>query len=81
MSFLPMKSKHCNSDGRSMQTVKRPMQKIHFIRRECPGGVMVKAMNCGIVDSEFVLQSRYYVDFRANTLGRSMNPVILPVVG
>ena len=43
-----------------------------------PGGVMVKAMNCGIVVREFVLQSRYYVHFRANTLGKGMNPLILP---
>ena len=28
--------------------------------RGCPRGVMVKAMDCGIVVSEFVLQSRYY---------------------
>ena len=46
--------------------------------RECPRGVMVKAMNCGIVVREFVLQSRYYVHFRANTLGKGMNPLILP---
>ena len=44
----------------------------------CPRGVMVKAMNCGIVVLEFVLQSRYYVHFRANTLGKGMNPLILP---
>ena len=43
-----------------------------------PSGVMVKAMNCGIVVREFVLQSRYYVHFRANTLGKGMNPLILP---
>ena len=43
-----------------------------------PRGVMVKAMNCGIVVLEFVLQSRYYVHFRANTLGKGMNPLILP---
>ena len=41
-------------------------------------GVTVKAMDCGIVVSEFVLQSRYYVDFRANTLGKGMNPPIYP---
>ena len=41
-------------------------------------GVMVKAMNCGIVVREFVLQSLYYVHFRANTLGKGMNPLILP---
>ena len=45
---------------------------------KCPRGVMVKAMNCGIVVREFVLQSRYYVHFRANTLGKGMNPLILP---
>ena len=44
----------------------------------CPRGVMVKAMNCGIVVREFVLQSRYYVHFRANTLGKGRNPLILP---
>ena len=37
--------------------------------RRCPG-VMVKAMDCEILVSEFVLQSRYYVHFRTNTLGR-----------
>ena len=44
----------------------------------CPRGLMVKAMNYGIVVREFVLQSRYYVHFRANTLGKGMNPLILP---
>ena len=33
-------------------------------------GVMVKAMDCRIVVSEFVLQSCYYVHFRTNTLGK-----------
>ena len=46
-----------------------------------PRGVMVKAMDCGIVLREFVLQSRYYVHFRANTLGIGMNPLILPAMG
>ena len=44
-------------------------------------GVMVKSMNCGIIVSEFVLQSRYYVHFQANTLGIGMNPLILPAMG
>ena len=43
---------------------------------DCPRGVLVKAMDCGIVVREFVLQSRYYVHFRANTLGKGMNPLI-----
>ena len=47
----------------------------------CPRGVMVKAMDYGIVVSEFILQSRYYVYFRANTLGKGMNPLILPAMG
>ena len=41
----------------------------------CPRGVMVKAMDCGIVVREFVLQSLYYVHFRANILGKGMNPL------
>ena len=47
----------------------------------CPCGVMVKAIDCWIVVREFVLQSRYYVHFRANTLGKGMNPLILPAMG
>ena len=47
----------------------------------CHRGVMVKAMDCGIVVCEFVLQSRYYVHFRANTLEKGMNPLILPAMG
>ena len=49
--------------------------------RGCPRGVMVTAMDCGIVVSEFVLQSGYYVHFQANTLGKGMNPLILPAMG
>ena len=47
----------------------------------CPRGVMVKAMDCGIVVREFVHQLRYYVHFRVNTLGKDMNPLILPAMG
>ena len=47
----------------------------------CPRSVMVKAMDCGIVVHEFVLQLRYYVHFRANTHGKGMNPLILPAMG
>ena len=42
---------------------------------------MLKAMDCGIVVSEFELQSRYYIHFQANTLGKGMNPVILSAMG
>ena len=54
---------------------------ILYIFRGCPRGVMVEAMDCGIVVSEFVLQLRYYVHFRANTLGKGMNTLILPAKG
>ena len=47
----------------------------------CPCGVIVKTMDCGIVVNEFVLQSRYYIHFWANTLGKGMNPLILPAMG
>ena len=49
-----------------------------------PGGprsVMVKAMVCKIVAREFEFESRYYVHFRTNTLGKGMNPFILPAMG
>ena len=46
----------------------------------CPRSVMVKTMDCGILVSDFVLQSRYYVHFRANSLGKGMNPLILPAI-
>ena len=52
-----------------------------FFRGGGPRDVMVKAMDCGIVVSEFVFQSRYYVHFRANTFGKGMNPLILPAMG
>ena len=47
----------------------------------CSRGVMVKAMGSGIVVSEVVLQSPYYVPFRANTLGKCMNLLMLPAMG
>ena len=43
--------------------------------------LMVKAMDCGIVVSEFELQSHYYVHFLTNTLGKGMKPLILPAMG
>ena len=47
----------------------------------CPRGVMVKAMECEIVVSEFELQSFYYVNFRRNTFEKDMNLLILPAEG
>ena len=42
---------------------------------------MVKAMDCKIVVSKFELQSCYYVHFWANSLGKGINPLILPAMG
>ena len=41
-----------------------------------PRGVMVKALACGIVVSDFEIQSRKYLP-----LGEGMNPLILPAMG
>ena len=53
----------------------------HLRQQRCRRGVMVKAMDYGIVVREFVLQSRYYVHFRANNFGKGMNLLILPTMG
>ena len=62
-----------------LSAVKTYLMPRSFLRksRGCPRGVMVKAMDCRIVVSEFEFQSRYYVHIRANTLGKGMNPLIL----
>ena len=41
-------------------------------------GIMVKALDSGIVVNEFKLQSHYYVHFRTNTIGKSKNTLLLP---
>ena len=56
-------------------------QKHIYINMGCPRGVVVKAMICEIVAREFEPQSNYYVHFRTNTLGKGMNPLILPTMG
>ena len=42
---------------------------------------MVKSLDSRIVVREFELQSRYYIHFRTNILGKGMNPFILPAMG
>ena len=44
-------------------------------------GVMVKTLACGIIVSEFEPQLHSDVHFRTNTIGRSMNLLILPAMG
>ena len=43
--------------------------------------LVVKVLDCGIVVSEFELQSHYYVHFRTNTLGKGMTPPYSPNYG
>ena len=45
------------------------------MRRRVSCDVMVKAMDCEILISEFEPQSRYYIHFRANTFGKGMIPL------
>ena len=47
----------------------------------CPRAIMVKAMDSGIVVSEFELKSRYNIHSRTNNFGKGMNPLILPAMG
>ena len=42
---------------------------------------MVKVLDCGLKVSKFKFQLHYYIHFQANTLGKGMNPFILPVLG
>ena len=38
-------------------------------------------MDCGIVERQLKLQSRYYIHFRKNTLEKDMNARILQAIG
>ena len=53
----------------------------HSMNRGYLRSVMVKALDCRIVVSEFEFHSRYYVHFRTNTVGKGMNPFILAAMG
>ena len=79
--IFPDEQKGCRKRSKDPEKLICIDQHILNESRGCPRGVMVKTMDCGIVVREFVLQSRYYVHFRANTLGKGMNPLILPAMG
>ena len=61
----------CHVAVQKQKKKKKKKQPIYIYLYEfiwgCPH---VKAMDCGIVVSEFVLQSRYYVHFRQILLGK-----------
>ena len=71
----------CKKSNPGITQNNRSTTLIAKIYRGCTRGVTVKAMDSEIVVSGFKLQSRYYVHFRANTLGKGMNPLILPAMG
>ena len=50
-------------------------------KRESHWSIMAEMMDYGHKVIEFELQSRYYVHFRTNTLGKVMNPLISPRYG
>ena len=47
----------------------------------CACGVMVKALDCGVVVSEFKFQLHYYVHFQTSTFGKGISPLILTSYG
>ena len=49
--------------------------------RWCPHGRMVNALDCGIVVSELIFLSCYYIHFWTNTFEKGMNPQILLAMG
>ena len=54
---------------------------IQNVSKENPSGVMANGLDNDIVVSEFELQSRFYIHFQTNTLGKGMNSLILSVSG
>ena len=53
----------------------------HSALKGFPYDVMVNMQDCEIIESEFKLQSCYYIHFRTNNLEKSMNLLILPAMG
>ena len=56
--------------------------KIRFEKeRRNPRSVVAEVLDCGILVSEFEPQSRYYVYFWINTLGKGKKLLILSTMG
>ena len=47
---------------------------------ECPRDVVANVLDCDTIESEFELQSNYYVHFRTNSLGKFMDLPIPPYI-
>ena len=50
-------------------------------KEESSFGVVANVLDCNIVVNEFELQSRYFVYFPTNTLGKDMNHLSPPTNG
>ena len=76
---------HLKNEENAIQNISQGTLKIKLRLRlnasKWGGGYPRGVMGCEIVVCEFVLQSCYYVHFRANTLGKGMNPLILTAMG
>ena len=79
--FLPPFTLFCFSLSALYNFLSQIPSLYHHTLSLSPCGVMVKAMDGGIVEREFKLQSRYYAYFRANTFGKSMKPPYHPSDG
>ena len=77
LKILKKNQPRTNAYSQSYKT-SSPHRLITLPNNSSSTSIIKKAMNCGIVVREFVLQSGYYVHFRANSLGKGMNPLILP---
>ena len=77
--ILQLKSLHhwnfCGSIEKIIKKNKKENKRVN------PHSVMAKVLDCDLGVSEFEFQSRYYVQFWTNTLGKCMKPLILPVMG
>ena len=57
---------------------KQYVEEVQNWKKGCTRGVMVKAPDCRLAVIVFELQLLYYVYFLPNTLGKFMNPLVLP---
>ena len=83
MTYRPKRSEYNSKDAdnspKNLSDKNKQVSSQKF--RRCPRGVMIKAMDCGIVVSEFELQSCYYVHFRENNLWERYGPPLPPRYG
>ena len=50
----------------------------HYMQEGRPRGEVVYELDCSFKRVEFEIQSLYYIHFHTNTIGKSINTLILP---